>query len=427
MRRAIITSVLLACGGTDNNPLPMTSPDSGVTQMNGQDASAPTDDGASDAPVEAGPYGAPSTTYPAYTPWMGQLSKLGGLVLSKPIVVTITWDGDTGRDTFEAFGDGIGASSYWSAAVGEYGVGAVTSGAMNHAHVTSAPPMQMNDQAIRQFIQSNLGGVLPAWTSQTIYVVYLSKSTTLVFNGQNACQAGVGGYHENFNNNGQQVIYAVLPRCGSDNGVTSASSHEIGEAAIDPLPNGNPGIRSFDDEFFAFETWQRNNDENGDACEFFKDSYYTESMPFAFSVQRLWSNKQGPLGHSPCQPYTDTYWNMAPLEMTDIHVTLGQQTIKAKGYKAKQGDTIQVPIGFYSDGATMPWTVSAAESNPIVMPVMGRLSVSIDPMKTSGVNGEKTFVNVKVMMEGPQKIELFTVISQLGNTKHYLPLLVSNE
>lgn len=71
--------------------------------------------------------------------------------------------------------------------------------------------------------------------------------------------------------------------------------------------------------------------------------------------------------------------------------------------------------------------VTAAESNPLVNPVSGRLNVSIDPMKTIGVNGEKTYLNVTVMMEGPQKVELLTVISTLSSIKHYLPLLISSQ
>ncbi len=437
MRRLALTIVVplaAACGGNGGTDLlPGDGGDAQAITTDGStsDVVVQSDAGTEDGGVvDAGPYGAPSSTYPAFTPWMGQLSKNGGPILSAPVIVTITWDGDTGRTTFESFGDQLGASSYWSAAVGEYGVGAATSGTTNHVHVTTTPPAQWGDSDVRTFITQNLGGLLPAPTSQTVYVFYISGSTTFIFGNQNACNS-IGGYHESFASTSNGVIsYAVLPRCASDAKTTQYASHEIGEAATDPQPSNAIGIMGFDDPYLAFHEWQRGNDENGDACEFFADSFYTEQSPFNFSVQRLWSNKQGAVGHSPCQPYTATYFNVAPLGIGDITVDLTQENGPAnfttKGYKCALGATCQIPVGIYSDAATGPISVSVAESNPLVNPVTGRLTLSIDSNKTSGVNGEITNVNVTVNQKGPLNAEMLTVITTLGTTKHYLPLLVAN-
>jgi hypothetical protein len=431
MRMPAVASVGLlvcaACGG------------SGVDLGDGGDAGqaidAPADvttlpdAGPDDVVVEPGPYGAPSDTYPAWTPWMGQLTNNGGPVLSAPIVVTITWDVDTGRSTFEGFGDGLGSSSYWSAAVGEYGVGPATSGTTNHVHLSSTPPAQWSDSDVRSFIQANAGATLPAATSQTIYVFYIAPGTTFLWGGQDACNS-IGGYHDDVAVGSTRVAYAVLPNCASDSKTTRYASHEIGEAATDPLPSTQPAYYGFDDPYIAFDFWQRGNDENGDACEFFADSMYTEAQPFQYQVQRLWSNKMGPLGHSPCQPYTAPYFNMAPLDMQDVTIDLSQvggpASFQTKGYECAVNQTIQIPVGFYSDAATTAWTVSVAESNPLVNPVTGRLTLSVDPNKTSGQNGEKTFVNVTVTQAGPLKAELLSVISTQGTTKHYLPLVIAN-
>ena len=59
---------------------------------------------------------------------MRQLVKHPGRVLQSPVVVTVTWDDDPNVATLESVGDLIGASSYWKDVIGEYGVGAVTSG-----------------------------------------------------------------------------------------------------------------------------------------------------------------------------------------------------------------------------------------------------------------------------------------------------------
>src|SRR5580700_11332224 len=110
--RLFVLPLLFACGGNGVTSLPTDAAVDVVSQdvMQAVDAS----DAAPDVAVEAGAYGAPSSTYPAFTPWMGQLTNNGGPILSAPIVVTITWDDDTtGRPIFEPFGDEIGASSYW--------------------------------------------------------------------------------------------------------------------------------------------------------------------------------------------------------------------------------------------------------------------------------------------------------------------------
>ena len=377
-------------------------------------------------PVDAGPYGQPSSTYPAFTPWMGQLSKNGGPILTAPVIVTITWDVDTGRTTFESFGDAIGGSTYWSAAVGEYGVGPSTS---THVHLSTTPPTSWSDTSVRTFIGQNLGGILPTPTSQTIYVFYIAPGTTFSFGNQNACNS-IGGYHDSFTSGSDIIAYAVLPNCNTDAKTTQYASHEIGEAATDPQPSNSIGLYGWDDPYLAFHEWQRGNDENGDACEFFADSDYTEQQPFNYSVQRLWSNKMGPLGHSPCQPYTAAYFNVAPIGIGDITVDLSQEggpaSFKTQGFTCALNATCQIPVGIYSDAQTGPITVTAAESNPLVNPVTGRLTLSIDPKKTSGVNGEITYVNVTVNNKGPLNAEMLTVITTLGNTKHYLPLLVAN-
>jgi len=435
MRVAAIVSIgvgilLGGCGGSGIDLSGDGGQDAGATIDASSGDVAPMPDAATDdAPVEAGPYGAPSTTYPAFQPWMGQLSNNGGPMMTAPVVVTITWDVDTGRSTFEGFGDGLGASSYWAAAVGEYGVGATTSGTTNHVHISTQPPSQWSDSDVQTFIKANVGTVLPTPTSQTIYVFYIAPGTTFLWGNQDACNS-IGGYHESVIVNNAAVAYAVLPNCNTDMKTTQYASHEIGEASTDPEPDVQPGLLGFDDPYLAFHEWQRGNDENGDACEFFKDSDYVESQPFAYQVQRLWSNKQGPLGHSPCQPYTSTYFNVAPLDITDITVDLSQEggpsNFTTKGYVCALNATCQIPVGIYSDGATAPIAVTVAESNPLVDPVTGRLTLSVDPQKTSGVNGEITFINVTVNQKGPLNAEMLTVITTLGSVSHYLPLLVQN-
>ena len=56
----------------------------------------------------------------------------------------------------------------------------------------------------------------------------------------------------------------------------------------------------------------------------------------------------------------------------------------------------------------------------------GRITVAVDPMKTTGVNGEKTTVSVTVTQAGPLKVELMTLVSTLGGVAHYMPVLIGS-
>jgi hypothetical protein len=440
-----------ACGGTTNATIPDAGDDGGDDSSTGghdaaggdgsMHADAGDDSTQMDGPVDMGnpdgPYGAPSSTYPAFTPEMGQLVTNGGPHLTSPVVVTITWSNDdaTSVSTFEGFGDGLGGSMYWSTAVSEYGVGPTTSGAANHVHVATAAAAAVTDADLQNFLQQNAGSTLPAATSQTIYVMYLPSGTSLQFNGSDACQQGVGGYHQGIQLGGNASAYAVIPRCGGggsmgDQTATLAASHEIGEASTDPQPNS--GLFGFDDAHIAFDYWYGFNAmENGDACEFFKSSFYLNGLPFQYAVQRLWSNKSGAAGHAPCAPVpASAYFNVTPLDLQDITIDLSQlggpAQFATKGYHAAVGGMVTFPIGFYSDAATTPFTVTAESGNSLIGQPTTRLTLSIDPNKTSGVNGEKTYVTAKVNSTGTTKGELLTLITTRGQQTSYMPVLIGS-
>src|SRR3954468_6794254 len=58
-------------------------------------------------------HGAPSTTYPAFTPNAPQLLDKGGKILTNPVAVTIAWNDSPNAAVFEGLVDTIGASAYW--------------------------------------------------------------------------------------------------------------------------------------------------------------------------------------------------------------------------------------------------------------------------------------------------------------------------
>jgi hypothetical protein len=435
--------------------------------------------GAVEAAVEAAPpvdHGAPSTTYPAFPPSFGQLVNNGGYTMHSPVVVAITWDSDSSQAMFDTFADGIGASAYWRATTAEYGVGPATSGATNHVHIATSPPASLQDADLQALVVANAGaadggagdgGVLavdgggtsgwPAPTQDTIYAFFLPPGTSLLLAAggsgggtpQDACMQGIGGYHDQVTVGSVTTAYAVVPSCNFGGRNTPAEqstmsmSHELDEAATDPQPQANvPGVVGFDNDHFAFDDFQMFQDENGDACELFADSFYEdiETAPaFDYWVQRTWSNKSGLAGHNPCVPAPNgAYFNVTPLGLQTVNVNLPSQLtglaqatqLPTKGYQILAGSSATFAVGFYSDGPTSgPWTISAALGNPLTSGT-GRsrsaLTATID--KTSGQNGEKAYVTVSVTTTGPTfKGELLTITSKFNSIEHYMPIWIAGQ
>jgi len=451
---AVVCGASFACGGTT-----APTPSNGAGDDSGGGPSGASDDGGAagddaDSAAEAAPppdHGAPSSTYPAFLPDEGQIVNNGGLVMTTPIIVPITWNTDMAQSTFDAFVDTLGASNFWHQAVSEYGVQAATSGTDNHVHMTTPPPMTLTDSDLQNMVSTNAGvptdaGVMwPAATDQTIYAFFLPPGTSLDIGGQggsqDACSAGVGGYHEQVALVGGAVTsYAVVPSCTFRPGTTATQqstmsmSHELAEAATDPHPNDKPnGYEGFDPEHFAFDYFQQFQSEIGDACEFFQDSFYLDQeASFSYWVQRQWSNKSAAGGHDPCVPATsDPYFNVTPLDLVDVKIDEqqlgGSAASLTRGIHVPAGQSATFQIGFFSDGPTSgPWTIKAVPGSGI-RPSRSTPTISATIDKTSGQNGEKAYVTVTVKSQGALFAgEIVTVTSTLGGVSHYMPIWIGN-
>ncbi|MFI5300732.1 MAG: hypothetical protein ACHREM_21835, partial [Polyangiales bacterium] len=299
---AVVATSTLACGGkmyasTDSTGTGSPGADTGTVSTN--DAAITTDSGAPSGrdsgvvtPVDASPVvtdsgtitpvdavvadsfiadtfvadttpppsdsGAPSTTYPAFTIDGPLATSSGGPVLDKATIVTVTWPGDTLITSLEDFGDKIGGTKYWSTTLSEYGIGPAASGAVNHVHMPTAITT-FSDSEADALVASSAGNPKtsgwPAPTPETVYILYIPNGVSFLMSQgpgttpQDACSQGIGGYHTNTQlADGTQVAYAVVPRCNFGSGLTdeqtttSSASHEIAEAATDPLPQTNPAF-----------------------------------------------------------------------------------------------------------------------------------------------------------------------------------------
>jgi hypothetical protein len=428
---AVVAILGGACGSSTSDPAPV------VTMP----APPPTDMPAATTPPATPPppppldHGAVSTKYPAFTPATGQIQTGGGPVLAKPVVVTVTWPGDTRATDLETFGDTIGSGAYWTAIASEYGASAAVSGAANHLRLTDPAPASFTDAQLSKFISDNLSAAGTTWpiptTGDPVYVLYLPSTTEVVLQGQPTCSGDVGGYHDSVNVNGKPVAYAIIPRCGNAplDDSTLTASHEIDEATTDPYPNGAAAYRGFREEDLAWQQFLQNQDEVGDACEFFDDSVLSPGDSVgapAFVVQRQWSNASGQAGHDPCVPeFTgEVYFNTTPLDMEDIQVAVQNSLTTTKGYKIPAGTKRQIPLGFYSEGATAPWTIKAVNATLAGGALGDDITLSIDV--TSGQNGQKAYLTVAVKTASPSNSELVTIVSKLGGVTRYMPFLIGN-
>jgi hypothetical protein len=449
IRRSSFQTLLLsiafasvACGGSSSSPGNVEEEDTDPGHVD-EDTGIPGED--TDPPIEdteieptdtapgdtADPHGKPSDVFPAFPVDLPVLQYGGGALLKKPVIVTITNNADPKQKQFDDFGDQIGASAYWAALTAEYGIGPAVSGPSNHVHIASAPPASVSDRDIRNLIAANAGVSWPAATENSIYVYYAHPASVVAsFGGRDLCKSGVGGYHSSTTVGGRRVAYAVLPQCPGGFGVTSASSHELAEAATDPFssPTGYYGL---DNAHLAWELWQDFNVENGDLCQFYLDSFYTETEPaFSYAVQRQWSNANAKVGRNPCAPEdkAQPYFNVTPLDIENIKVDLSSlgstSSFATKGYHIGVGETKTIAVGLWSQAKRPAFNLKVFEGNPVLGGVTTpHLTVTID--LKSGQNGQKAFVTIKVNSAAPTRYELVSIESYVFGVTHYMPVLIT--
>lgn len=456
---ALVSTALAACGSSSNG----SSPGGGD---GGSDAAAP----------ETGGEGSASGTYPAFTVDAPQIKKNQGTVIANPVVVTVTWPGDSNASTWEAMGDTIGASSFWSATTAEYGVSAATSGAANHVRMTQPLPASMSYYDVQKYVIATLTPVVsdagappadagagdggapnPAWPkpttdasgrSQTIYALYIGSIVTDPGSGLDFCKEGGLGYHDDVVVGGIDVPYSVTLECPSTSlstqEIEETAVHELVEAATNPYPASTKtvGYVGFDADHLAWDLYTGFNDELADACQNWQDSYYQESGSFPYWAQRSWSNKAATAGHDPCVPSPGgAYHGMTlfPANETSVQVDLssiGMAKTTTKGFKAALSQPVTFQVGFFSDAATGPWTIGSdfPATTQLFTTTGGTLgngkgTVSID--KTSGQNGDQANVTVTITAKGDAGFHVMAITwdppSAKGFAPHYLPVVIVDQ
>jgi len=375
----VLSAVFLACGGDDN------------TQTDGGDAGNDAD--------AAIPYPAPHSPMP-------QAVNSGGSVIASPKLVAISFQGDTLQPDIDKFAsDLVSSPNYWKGAVSEYGVGPLTQVAY---HANETPPQTLADSDVQAWITNKIqtDSTFPKPDASTIYALFYPKDTNVTALGGTTCQE-FQGYHDSYPLDAStNVIYAIVPRCAPPPvaGVTDAdqmtaeASHEIVEAATDPLPSSKPAYVTVDANSHAWELLAGG--EIGDLCGAYPNVFYVPTG-FDHLMQRVWSNANAAASHDPCQPDAPTpYFNSAPLLSDTIRIQVGGVPVNTQGVKLAVGASTTIELDLYSDGPTSgPWTVSVLDITSAFFGGKPALELTLD--QTTGQNGDKLNLTIKYLRSVP--------------------------
>ena len=375
----MLSAVFLACGGDDN------------TQTDGGDAGNDAD--------AAIPYPAPHSPMP-------QAVNSGGSVIASPKLVAISFQGDTLQPDIDKFAsDLVSSPNYWKGAVSEYGVGPLTQVAY---HANETPPQTLADSDVQAWITNKIqtDSTFPKPDASTIYALFYPKDTNVTALGGTTCQE-FQGYHDSYPLDAStNVIYAIVPRCAPPPvaGVTDAdqmtaeASHEIVEAATDPLPSSKPAYVTVDANSHAWELLAGG--EIGDLCGAYPNVFYVPTG-FDHLMQRVWSNANAAASHDPCQPDAPTpYFNSAPLLSDTIRIQVGGVPVNTQGVKLAVGASTTIELDLYSDGPTSgPWTVSVLDITSAFFGGKPALELTLD--QTTGQNGDKLNLTIKYLRSVP--------------------------
>jgi hypothetical protein len=377
--------------------------------------------------------GASQTTYPAFPPDVPQVVASGGPVMGTAQAVAITFVGDGLADDIEKFVSTIGATDYWSAATGEYGVGPLTT--VKPIRLTESAPATIADQDIATWLQGKLDGTHPEFPApglNTVYAIFYPAGTVIDDGGgQLSCQS-FGGYHNSTTmlSDGTPIVYAVLPRCqgmGESllDTLTLAASSWLAEAATDPQPIDNPAFLTVDDNHSVYTRLTGGGGEIGDMCALVADAAFTpvNDHGFTYVVQRIWSNVAAAGGQDPCVPAPADlpYFNTAPRSTPDAVQMLGFDGgyVSTEGWSIPVGTSRTVVFGLYSTAETdQPISVSAVDLSSFRGNRPPTLQFSFD--RTTGFNGQQVSLTITALAASTSRsgVTSFALKTTVGDASH---------
>lgn len=360
------SAALYGCGGgADSNGsgvVDASAADAGVDATSSDDSGSTGDDSATVADTLPDINQDPNV-YPAMHHPIPQVDRGPGPVLDDMKIVTVTFAGDANRDDYRAFDQAIGGTTWWQSTLMPYGLS--PSQVIAEVELPDMfSGMTTDDSALRAYFTSQIeAGVLPTPDSETLYVVYATRTMSVTLSTLGTSCANFEGYHQPFvtavpppdggveggSSADVTAAYAMVFNCfnGGVNGATVVASHEIAEAATDPEVDLNLTYYMTTNAAWLQQTGTNamgqptTAGEVGDLCVGYN------VMEGSFELQRIYTNAAAALSENPCQPTSTTYF--AGAVRTSKVLTNGSL---ADGFvSAKQGDSIDVLIDVFSQAA----------------------------------------------------------------------------
>ncbi|HLK41060.1 MAG TPA: hypothetical protein VKU41_30120 [Polyangiaceae bacterium] len=383
------------------------------------------------SPSKDPPDAAVSVAYPApHTPLPRVVSGQGP-VMTAPTIVPLTFAGDPLADTIAAFVAGIAGSDYWPQATAQYGVGLLSS--TPPISMSVMPAAMWTDGDVQAWLTSALSNTpaIPRPDPNKIYAIFLPDGTTVTTTSGTSCQS-FGAYHDDFAlQAGTFVTYVVVPRCPAPvpsvsdaDEMTASASHEIIEAATDPLPRDHPAFSQADSSGRAWEL--ASGGEVGDLCAGFPGVWVRPPGVGAL-VQRVWSNDAAEKSHDPCEPMgLSPYFNAAPILPDTVNVSDAfGSNVTTKGVRIPTGQTKSIELDLFSDAPTTgPWALTVFDATSVLGGGQPVLSFTLD--HDHGQNGDKVQLSITAIAPAPSGTAPFWIQNDLNHKTTYWIGVVAN-
>lgn len=332
---------------------------------------------------------------------------LGGPRMAHPQLVSIFYSDDPDVAALTAYSEWLVTSSWLEQVGAEYGIGA---GSILRVVQRSeaAPALISGSEIVDMLFQGLADGSLPPppgeGPGEVLYVVHLPPQTGVTSSGSVSCR-DFGGYHASARRNRVELAYAVVPTCpGYIRDLTDlevrefVTSHEVIEAATDPVPANHPAFQLRD----PTGSWSALGDEVADLC--------TRSDPTGvwyeagFVAQRSWSNAAGATG-DPCVPVASDapYFNVR----RDGNVLP----------RIPPGGRGTVSITGWATGATADWAIMAITPTP---------NDATLALATSTLGADRTTkIDITVSPATPpgSTLQIFVYSSLSQTSYHLLPMI----
>lgn len=335
----------------------------------------------------------------AHPPWP-VLTNAGGGVLDPMKLVTIVSSGDPLAGQLVPFGSALVASRWWSTVGDDYALGAASASAITTASTLPEPAHRTD---IETYIENAVAadpGATP--DGKTVYMVYLPPDVDVYDDDLGAentgCQlyAGTHSAYRPVNPDGTlgtARMWALVQRCPAPPPLavallTTAASHEIIEAATDPLPDLSWSLGALGAQPWTQSPWIAS--FAGEAADLCEGTQITEGD---YTFQRIWSTTAAHGVGDPCVPHLDG-------------VPYVNASVPEGWYPLSAGASIDIPITGFGDGPAPDWRISSrvvhATAPGFVTTVSSSTTVVLGGATYPGVNnGGAASLSIQAPSDAP--------------------------